>query len=94
MTLESNNTNATKPRRWFRFRMRTLLVMFTLLSVPLGWFGWELDQRQREKATIAWVEKMGGNVFFGSTNDKRSWWEKKKDNWLGERVRIVGLDNT
>ena len=32
-----------KPRRrWFRFRLRTLLiVLVTVLSVTLGWVGWE-----------------------------------------------------
>jgi hypothetical protein len=49
-------------RRWFRFRLRTLLIMVTLLSVPLGWVGWELDQRRREKAVVSWVEEMGRAV--------------------------------
>jgi Leucine-rich repeat (LRR) protein len=99
MTNESNNTNPvekTNPRRWFRFRLRTLLVMVTLVSVPLGWVGWELDQRRREKATIAWVEEMGGTVRFPSyfSYDARSWWEKTKDTWFGEKVRAVLLRNT
>ena len=96
MTIETHNTNpikTTKPHRWFRFRLRTLLIMITLMSVPLGWVGWELDQRRKEKATIAWVEKMGGKVSFNSlTMDERNWWEKKKDKWLGKRVALVGLD--
>jgi len=104
MTFESNNTNpvTTKPRGWFRFRLRTLLVVVTLLSAPLGWIGLELDQRRREKAVIAWVEEMGGAVYFYSLDfntdlssllqeDERSWWEKKKDEWFGERVQKVGL---
>jgi Leucine-rich repeat (LRR) protein len=104
MTTETNNTNAIKPRRWFRFRLRTLLVMVTLLSIPLGWVGWELDQRRKEKKVIAWVEQMGGFVQFdygrdaglfnGKLYDERSWWEKTKDKWLGERVHFVILKNT
>ena len=82
-------------RRWFRFRLRSLLIMFTLLSVPLGWAGWEMDQRRREKAVVAWVEEMGGEVYFNSASkDERSWWEKTKDNWFGERVRFVNFSNT
>ena len=36
---------------------------------------------------------MGGTVGFpsNSPNDKRSWWEKTKDKWFGERVRYVEL---
>jgi Leucine-rich repeat (LRR) protein len=98
MTNETYNTNPikTKSRRWFRFRLRTLLVMVTLLSVPLGWVGWELDQRRREKATIDWVEKMGGQVDFLSSFpiDERSWWEQTKDKWFGEKVLFVNLNDT
>jgi hypothetical protein len=96
MTIETHNTNPvkTKPRRWFRFRLGTLLVMVTLLSVPLGWAGWELDQRRSEKATIAWVQEMRGEVYFHPFIDERSWWAKTKDEWFGERVLNVYLDNT
>ena len=78
-------------RRWFRFRLRTLLVMVTLLSVPLGWVGWELDQRRREKAVVAWIDGMGGQVSVQVGADERSWWEKRTDNWFGEKVRNVIL---
>ena len=100
----STNPVKTKPRRWFRFRLRTLLITVMLLSVPLGWVGWELDQRRREKATIAWVVELGGQVYFHSGNqngshplvisDERSWWGQTKDNWLGEWVQAVLLDNS
>jgi hypothetical protein len=95
MTNETDNTNpkTTKPRRWFRFRLRTLLIMVTLLSAPLGWVGWELDQRRREKAVVAWIGEMGGGVNFRPylKTKKTSWWDKKTDRWFGERVRSVLL---
>ena len=54
-----------KPRRrWFRFRLRTLLVMVTAPSVPLGWVGWELDQRRKEKEVIALVNGNGWWSYF------------------------------
>jgi Leucine-rich repeat (LRR) protein len=91
-------------RRWFRFRLRTLLIMVTFLSVPLVWVGCELDQRRREKAVVAWIVELGGQVYFHSGNqngshplvisDERNWWEQTKDNWLGEWVQAVLLDNT
>ena len=100
-TYHNTNSKTTKSRRWFRFRLRTLLILVTVVSFPLGWVGWELDQRRRENEVVAWVEEMGGVVHFysyieksGLILDARSRWEKKKDNWFGERVRIVVLDDT
>ena len=40
-------------RRWFQFRLRTLLVLVLLASGVFRWAGWELDQRRKEKKTIA-----------------------------------------
>ena len=61
-------TKALPQRRWFQLRLRTLLVLVTLASVPLSWVGWELDQRRREKQAIAWVEEMGGTVILKNPN--------------------------
>ena len=108
MTTETQTTNPikTKPRRWIRFRLRTLLIILTLLSVPLCWVGWELDQRRKEKAVVAWVEEMGGEVVSNSSSFRffynvesilpieRNWWEKTTDKWFGERVRFVIIYST
>jgi hypothetical protein len=82
-------------RRWFRFSLRTLLIVVTILSVPLGWVGWKRKQVRQERVTITWVEKMGGDAYFSPLNyGKRSWWEESTDKWFGERVWSVCLDNT
>ena len=91
---------APKPkRRWFQFRLRTLLVMVALAAGAFRWLDlWinrELDQRRREKATIAWIEGMSGSLFFdGNEYDgygQISWWLKTKDTWFGPRVATVVL---
>ena len=34
----------TKPQlRWFRFSLRTLFVLVAVISVPLGWFAYQLN---------------------------------------------------
>ena len=75
--------------------------MVTLISVPLGWVGWELDQRRREQKVVNWIEQMGGEVYFHSGNrtslfsgllcDERSWWEKTTDMCFGKSVYIVAF---
>ena len=73
----TNETDNTRPRRrWYQFSLRTLLIVVAVSTVPLGWFAWEIQQRRRERAGIAWVEKMGGDYGFDDLSG-----EKKKNSW-------------
>jgi hypothetical protein len=41
-------------RRWFRFSLRTLFVLFTLLSIPFCWIGYQLNWiRERQEFRLA-----------------------------------------
>ena len=87
-------TKVLPQRRWFQLRLRTLLVLVTLVSILLGWISWEQKRRLREQTTIAWVEEMGGTVSFESEINsglETSWWKKTKDSWFGKRVAEVNL---
>jgi hypothetical protein len=91
--MNTDTKKTAKPRRrWFQFSLRTLLIVVAILSVPLGWVGWKKGQVQRERATITWVKKMGGEVHIGPNREK-GWWEESTDKWFGERVRSVILNN-
>lgn len=83
-------------RRWFQFRLRTLLLLITLSAVVLAWVGWEYRIRQAEKPFIAWVDEQGGTVNIGEADGtmldsiERGWWRTQFDAWFGERVwRVV-----
>lgn len=40
----------TKPtRRFFQFKLRTLLVLVTLVSLGLGWFAIKLNEARRQR---------------------------------------------
>ena len=93
--MDADTEKTAKPRRcWLRFRLRTLLIVVTVLAVPLGWVGWRLGQVRREQAAIAWVEEMGGHVDFRSLIEENSWWEELADKWFGGTVRFVFLEDT
>ena len=93
--MDAETKQTAKPRRrWFRFSLRTLLIVVTVLAIPLGWVGRQLLQVRRERATVTWVEEMGGKVSFPSSIANRSWWEKSTDKLFGERVERVGLSRT
>ena len=100
MEMSSEKQQLPKPkRRWFQLRLRTLLALVTLASVPLSWVGWELDQRRREKVVIAWVEEMGGRVSFEAkinSGFKTNWWKTATDTLFGKRVHsfILGDEVT
>jgi len=89
----TDETKTTEPRRrWYQFSLRTLLIVVTLSAVPLGWFAWKVEQGRRQRAAIAWVDKMGGDSISGGIEGE-SWWKEWEHKWFSRSVRWVILDN-
>lgn len=80
-------------RRWYQFRLRTLLIFMTLCAFPFAWVSSELAQRRREKPVIKWVEEMGGRINEPSLlgQVEKTWWRERTDEWFGTSVRRVIL---
>jgi hypothetical protein len=49
-------------RRWFRFRLRTILLIVALLAIPCAWLGSEWKLVRARAALIERVEAAGGTA--------------------------------
>lgn len=55
-------TTKTK-RRWFQFRLRTLLLVVTVFAVCMAWY---VSRAQRQRRTVAALRAMGGRVVYNA----------------------------
>lgn len=53
-----------KRRRWFQFRLRTLLIAALVLSLPLSWFAWRMEKAKRQREAVQAIEKLGGEAYY------------------------------
>lgn len=63
-------------RRWFKFSLRTLFVVMTVVAATLGWLSWRFEQA-RERRTIM-IQYLRAGAGFGDTDrDRREplFWE-------------------
>jgi hypothetical protein len=69
----------TKPRRrWFQFRLRTLLVLMLLACIGMSWFAMKMRQARRQRAAIVAIQAGGGQVtkwskYFAPTFQGWQW---------------------
>jgi len=47
------HTKEATMRRWFQFRLRSVLLLMTICSVSCGWLGANLRQYQTEQRVLA-----------------------------------------
>ena len=62
-------TEPIKRRRWFRFSLRMLLVVMTVLCI---WLGFTVNAARRQKAAVDTILEAGGSVLFDYQNDPKS----------------------
>ena len=66
-------TTEPPKRRWFQFRLRTLLVAILVLSVPLSWFAWRMEKARRQREVVEAISRLGGNVEFDLDMETPYW---------------------
>lgn len=74
-------TTSTTWRRWFRFSLRTLLLVILISAVPIGWLTARVRYERRQQATLAPWREMGRVSAWNYDDDKR-------------RLRMVALEPT
>jgi hypothetical protein len=52
------------PRLRFRFRLRTLMIVVTLLAVPLGYVGWQAKIVRERDETVRLIGTLGGHIYL------------------------------
>jgi len=52
------------PRGYLRFRLRTLLILVTVIGALLGGFAWRRERARRQAAAVAAIESLGGSVIY------------------------------
>jgi hypothetical protein len=57
-------TMPTSRRRWYQFRLSTLLIVVTLLALPCGYFATKVEQARRQRVGIETIRGLGGSVHY------------------------------
>ena len=55
---------SSERRRWFQFRLHTLLIAVLVLSLPLSWFALMLRRARTQKETVEVIRRLGGHVCY------------------------------
>ncbi len=58
------NEPAKAERRWFQFRLRTLLIAVLLLGLPLSWVAVRMERARRQREAVEAIAKLGGGVRY------------------------------
>ncbi len=83
------STTSKPRRRWFQFRLRTLLVLMFLFCLVVGGLVVPPMQRARKQRTVAdAIERLGGSVTWSSGNRAR---QALGSVWLR---RLLGYDDS
>ena len=83
MEVEPSKADPRGKRRWFQFSLRTLLIFTVIIAVGAGWLGKRIEQKRKDRETVAAIVKLGGTVAYDyQTDDLRA--EPPGPSWLQE----------
>lgn len=50
--------------RWFQFRLRTLLIAFLVLGLPLSWLAAEVNRLRKQKQAVTALQQHGWQLMY------------------------------
>jgi hypothetical protein len=56
-------TQTTRKRRRIQFRLRTLMIVVTVLAVACGYVGWQAKFVRERNGMLDWIARHGGRAY-------------------------------
>ncbi len=85
---------AAKPyRRWYQFSLRTLLVAFMVLGVPLSWFAARMERTRKQRKAVEAIQRLGGSVEYDRHMPSLTWLRCWLGNDFFDEVETVDVLN-
>jgi hypothetical protein len=54
----------TPKRTWFQLSLKALMGLVVLAALPCGWLKWKIVCKEKERAAVAEIRKLGGEVWY------------------------------
>jgi hypothetical protein len=61
---QSEGVAPREPRRWFQYRLRTLIVLMLAVSLGMSWLAVELNRASKQRAIVQAVESAGARIEY------------------------------
>jgi hypothetical protein len=75
----------------FQFRLRTLMIVITLLAPLFAYIAWQARIVCERRAMVAEIESLGGGIFSGRRTT--AGFSNRFPNWPGEAIAFLDSQN-
>lgn len=67
--VEPEQNSPPRKRRWFQYRLRTVLVVVLLSAIACSWLAARMQKAQEHRKAVREVQSTGGWIAYGHSND-------------------------